>query len=117
MIVTPRAAIDFTPLFAGAPDGPAIAILRGDPATGPSEMLMRMPRGDGVPHVHTSDYSLIVLEGRMTHVAQGGKDLRELGPGSYWFQPGGEAHVDSCLDAQCVMYISWSGPRDARRAP
>lgn len=117
MSVMPRSEIQVTPVVAANPDGPAIAILRGDPATGPSEMLLRMPRGEGVPHVHSADYSLVVIEGRMTHTAPGDEAPEALGPGSYWFQPGDEVHVDTCLDELCLMYIVWHGPRDARRAP
>ena len=36
-----------------------------------------------------------------------------LGPGSYWFQPGMKAHGNSCLSDVCVMFIQWSGKRDA----
>ena len=42
---------------------------------------------------------------------------RPLGPGSFWYQPAEQAHADSCLSEQCVMFIQWAGPRDARRAP
>ena len=41
MIVVPRAGANFVPLDAANPDSARIAVLRGDPATGPSAMLMR----------------------------------------------------------------------------
>ncbi len=107
----------FVPVDPANPARAQIAVLGGDPATGPSDMLMRFPRGEGVPHVHTSDYRLVVIEGTMTHVQAGVEGPRKpLGPGSFWFQPGGQAHIDGCLSDQCTMFISWSGKRDARRA-
>ncbi len=43
-------------------------------------------------------------------------DARVIGPGGHWFQPGGQAHADSCLSDECLMVIHWSGARDARLA-
>lgn len=121
-IVTPYADARWTPLDPARPDGPAIAVLWGDPASGPSTMLMRFgPAAAGTAprlHVHTSDYHLVVIEGRMKHWAAGEREAAApaLGPGSSWFQPGGLAHADACLSERCVMFIAWSGPRDARLA-
>jgi hypothetical protein len=39
-----------------------------------------------------------------------------LRPGSHWFQPGNVAHSDACVSEQCLMYVQWAGPRDARLA-
>lgn len=53
MVVTPLTAADFRPVLASRPEGPAMAVLRGDPAKGPSAMLLRMPKGVGAaarPH-------------------------------------------------------------------
>jgi hypothetical protein len=106
----------FVPVDPNRPDGAAIAVLRGDPGTGPSDMLMRMRQSSGRLHVHTADYRLVVIEGVMKHR---GADEREsdtatLGPGSYWFQPGGQAHADTCLSERCILFVSFAGPRDAR---
>jgi len=106
----------FAPIDPANPSRAQIAVLSGDPATGPSDMLMRFPRGEGVLHVHSSDYRLVVIEGTMTHAQAGAEAaVKPLGPGSFWFQPGGQPHVDACLSDRCVMFISWSGKRDARR--
>lgn len=118
-ITLPAEAARFAPVDPRRPDGAGIAVLRGDPATGPSDMLMRMPRGGGRMHTHTADYTLTVLSGRMRHWQQGEAEAAApvLGPGSYWFQPGGKPHADSCLDDSCLMVISWSGKRDAQATP
>jgi hypothetical protein len=118
MIVTPFEDAQFKPLDPARPDGPQFAVLRGDPATGPSDMLLKVQQGPGRLHVHTADYHLVLLEGTMKHWGEAEKeaDAKTLSPGSYWFQPGGQAHADSCLSAECLMFISWAGKRDARLA-
>jgi hypothetical protein len=118
MIVRPYETAPFAPVIPERPEGPSIAVLSGDPDSGPSDMLLRMPRGAGRLHIHRSNYRLVVIEGRMQHWPADGAqaDAPVLGPGSYWFQPGGEAHADACLSETCLMFIRWAGPRDARLA-
>jgi Domain of unknown function (DUF4437) len=118
MIVTPIEEAVFRPVNPKLPDGPAIAVLRGDPDTGPSDMLLRMPRGTSPLHTHSADYTLVVIEGKMRHYARAedAATAPALGPGSYWFQPAGSAHGDECVSDVCLMFIQWSGRRDARLA-
>lgn len=120
MAVTPYASAKFVASNPAAPNGTQVAVLRGDPAAGPSTMLMKMPsnRGRNVMHVHSSDYQLVVISGRMKHwsKAQSEEKAEAMGPGGYWFQPGGRAHTDVCLSDECLMYIVWSGKRDGRVA-
>jgi len=118
MIVVAHASANFVPLDPANPTSPRIAVLRGDPATGPSAMLMQFGKGSGRLHVHSSDYQLVVLEGTMKHWAAGQTEAETppLERGSYWYQPGNETHADSCLTESCLMFISWSSKRDARLA-
>lgn len=118
MIVTSFEEAKFVPSNPDNPNGTQIAVLKGDPATGPSTMLMRFKKGGSPPHIHSSDYQLVVIEGTMKHLSAKQKeaDGKPLGPGSYWFQPGEEAHADVCLADECLMYIVWSGKRDGRLA-
>lgn len=118
MIVTPYEATKFVPSNPDNPNGTQIAVLKGDPDTGPSTMLMRFKKGGSPPHIHSSDYQLVVIKGTMKHLRAKQKeaDGKPLGPGSYWFQPGEEAHADVCLADECLMYIVWSGKRDGRVA-
>jgi hypothetical protein len=118
MTIKPHQSVHFQPIDARRPDGPKIAVLWGDPATGPSAMFLKITRGVGAPHVHTSDYHLLVVEGVMQHwgPGQAEADAPELPAGSYWFQPGNEAHTDACVTEQCVMFVTWSGKRDAKLA-
>jgi hypothetical protein len=117
-IVLPYGDRPFTSLNPSVPNSTEIAVLRGDPAKGPSTMLMKMRKSAGRLHVHTADYELVVIEGTMKHWRAGEDEAttKPMGVGSYWFQPGGAPHADSCLTDTCVMYITWSGPRDARLA-
>jgi hypothetical protein len=116
MIVVPAEGARFVPLDPKQPDGAQFAVLRGDPTKGPSAMLLKFKKSTGVLHVHTSDYHLVLLQGTMKHWGEADKEATapSLGPGSYWFQPGGRAHADSCLADECVMFVNWAGKRDAR---
>lgn len=114
MIVAPLEMAKFVPSNPAAPHGTQVAVLRGDPATGPSTMLMKMKQGGGAMHVHSSDYQLVVVSGRMKHWSrtQSEAEAPTMGPGGYWFQPGGRAHTDLCLTDECLMQIVWSGKRN-----
>jgi len=114
MIVKHFGDAEFVPVNPAHPDAAQIAVLWGDPANGPSTMLLRMAGATGRLHIHSSDYHLVVIEGDMKHWAQGESSdtAPELGPGSYWFQPRNKAHADSCLSRRCVVFIKWEGQRD-----
>ena len=116
MIVTPFAHAKFQPADPKRPEGTQIAVLRGDPASGPSAMLMRQFRGTSAMHVHSSDYDLVMIKGSMRHWGEGAseRDAAVLEAGSYWFQPSGEPHAGSCLSDECLMYVQWHGKRDGR---
>lgn len=118
MVVAPFESARFVPVSPSLPDGPRIAVLWGDPNTGPSAVLLEMKKGAVPLHIHTADYHLVVIEGMMKHWAQGQAESASpsLGPGSYWFQPGGQPHGDACLTDKCVMHIVWAGARDAALA-
>lgn len=108
----------FTLVSEAHPNGPQWAVLWGDPATGPSAMLLKLVPGPVPLHVHSSDYHLVVLSGSMKH--WGEEETEEaspvLGPGSYWFQPGGRIHGDACLSDECLVHIVWQDKRDAALA-
>jgi hypothetical protein len=60
----------------------------------------------------------VVIKGTMKHWDKQHPEgeVKPMGPGGYWFQPGNEAHGDSCLSEECVMYVQWMGKRDTRAA-
>jgi hypothetical protein len=37
-------------------------------------------------------------------------------PEATGFQPGDQAHGDTCLTDECLMFVKWEGKRDARLA-
>jgi hypothetical protein len=118
MTIQPYETVRFEPLDMRRPDGPQIAVLWGDPSSGPSAMFLKIARGVGAPHLHTSDYHLLVVEGVMQHWGpdQAEADAPQLRAGSYWFQRGNQVHTDACVTDQCIMFVQWSGKRDARVA-
>lgn len=114
MVVVPIEEARFEPVDPRQPAGPQIAVLWGDPAKGPSAILLKIGKGEGPMHYHSSDYHLSLLRGEMKHWAAGERepDAEVLKPGSYWFQPGGQAHADSCLTDECLMFVQWADRRD-----
>jgi quercetin dioxygenase-like cupin family protein len=119
MVVRPFEKVVFVPVSEALPDGPELSVLWGDPATGPSAMLMKLKKGPIPLHLHSSDYHLVVLKGIAKHWEDGQTEdeAAPLGSGSYWFQPGGGVHGDACLTEECLVHIVWLGPRDAKLAP
>jgi quercetin dioxygenase-like cupin family protein len=116
MVVTAFEDAKFIPVAPGRSDSAEIAILWGDPRTGPSAMLIRLKKGPLPMHTHFSDYHLVVLQGLVKHwsAEETEEDAKPLRPGSYWFQPGNAAHADSCLSDQCVAHLVWAGKRDGK---
>jgi quercetin dioxygenase-like cupin family protein len=114
MVVTAFEDAKFVPVDPARPDT-QMAVLWGDPAKGPSAMLLKFKMGRGRLHFHTADYHLVLLQGTMKHWAEGEQevDAKLLGPGSYWFQPGTQVHADSCLSDECLMFVKWEGKRDS----
>lgn len=115
MTVVAAQDIEFRPLNPERPEAGRFAVLWGSPGTAPSALMLRLARGGGGLHVHSSDYHLVVLEGAMRHLASGEApdEATPLGPGSYWHQPGGEAHSDECLSDVCLLFVKWEGPFDS----
>ncbi len=111
MTVIASDEIQWRPSNPDRPEGMQIAVLRGDPATGPSSMLMSFGPGASPMHTHAADYDAVVLEGTVQHWREGQEQSQApaLKPGSYWFQPALERHADACLSERCVLYVQWSG--------
>src|SRR5262245_28638870 len=76
---------EYKPLDPARPDGTAIAVLRGDPATGPSTMLMKFKKTDGAVHAHTAGYHAVLISGKAMHYEKCTCEAAgALNPGSYW---------------------------------
>jgi quercetin dioxygenase-like cupin family protein len=115
-VVIPFQDAKFVPVDPTRPNGAQLAVLWGDPTKGPSAMLLKLKKGGGRLHLHTSDYHLVLLEGTMKHWTEGMQEseAKPLGAGSYWFQPGNQPHGDSCLTDECLMFVKWTDKRDSR---
>ncbi len=100
------------------PGEPQIAVVRGDPEREASSIVMKMGRGAFPMHTHTANYQLVVIQGVMKHWDASGtqKTASRMGPGSYWYQPAGQAHADACVSPQCVWFITFDGVRDYSEA-
>jgi quercetin dioxygenase-like cupin family protein len=114
MVVVPVETTKFAPLDPAHPDGAQFAVLWGDPANGPSAMLVKFKKGVSPFHSHSSDYHLSLLQGTMKHWEEGQReeDAKPLEPGSYWFQPANVPHADACLSDECLTFVYWLDRRD-----
>lgn len=115
MIVKPFEALQWSPLKPGEPQ---ISPVRGNPEREASAIVMKMGRGAFPMHTHTANYHLVVVKGVMKHWGADGsqKTAPPMKPGSYWYQPAGQAHGDACESKECVWFITFDGVRDFAEA-
>ena len=103
--------LDWVPFGEG---GPPMAMLWGDMQAGSHGFLLKVPIGyQNVPHLHDSDYRLIVLEGATKHVVddESMEDAKVITEGGYWFQPAGQAHSDANAgDTDALVLVIVDGP-------
>ena len=104
--------VEWQPVREGSPVH--VAVLSGDPATGAHVRLIRLPAGFVAPiHAHTGDYNGTNLTGTWKHTFVETGEERELPPGSYVFQPGGEMHGDACIGPEdCILLLQQSVAAD-----
>ena len=68
-------------------------------------------------HTHTYDYYAVVIKGTIQNY-QPDQKVDNLGPGSYWYQRGGEKHTTACVSKEpCEIYIVQSEKFDAQNFP
>lgn len=107
------ADINFVPFG----DGPMkIGVLWGDPATGPSGFLLRVPAGFETPlHTHSANYCALVVHGQHQHWDQTENkiDVHPISAGAYVQQAGGHIHADANpTGAESVVLVIFDGPFD-----
>jgi Domain of unknown function (DUF4437) len=94
-----------------------VAKLWGDRAkSGDYGMLLKMPSGfaSGL-HSHGVDSEAVLVQGTWIHTVDGGDagPAKELGPGSYVFQPGRQEHNDVCKSKiDCIVFVHQRGKGD-----
>ena len=108
-VVKPTADMKWEAL-AGAPPGPMLSVLSGNPTKGAYTAIEKFPAGFSAPlHTHPANHKVVIISGTWIHGEPGKPDVR-LGPGSYLFQPAGQKHTTACDAAsECVFYIDSSG--------
>jgi hypothetical protein len=114
-VLVPAGSAKFAPLDPKSPGGLQIAVLSGDPKTGPVAFLLKLPKGPAPLHWHSSDYTAWTVEGNTRHWLPGkDAEAKSNPPGTFWFQPGGasNAHGDECLSDSCVVLIQMPGKFD-----
>jgi quercetin dioxygenase-like cupin family protein len=94
----------------GAPPGPMLSVISGDPTKGAYTAIEKFPAGFSAPlHTHPANHKVVIISGTWIHGEPGKPDVR-LGPGSYLFQPAGQKHSTACDAAsECVFFIDSSG--------
>jgi quercetin dioxygenase-like cupin family protein len=108
-VVWPAADLKFEPL-AGAPPGPTVAKLWGDPTKGAFAAIEKFPAGFSAPlHTHPANNKIVIISGTWIHGEEGKPEVR-LGAGSYLFQPANQRHTTACDAAsECVFFIESNG--------
>jgi hypothetical protein len=91
--------------------------LAGDPeAAGPYTIALRVPAHTTIaPHTHRDDRSAVVVSGTWWFgygPANTRDRLKALGPGSFYTEPGGQAHFARTGDQPVVVFITGMGPTD-----
>jgi quercetin dioxygenase-like cupin family protein len=91
-------------------DGPQAAILRVDPKTQATQLLIRMPKAMHVPvHWHSANETHTVIKGTM--VFEHGGQPHELGPGGFNYIPARTPHQAWASD-DALVFITVDGAWD-----
>jgi len=102
-----------------APDAKGVqqAVVWGNAQKGAHGAFAKFAAGTEVPlHTHTASGRSVVISGTILE-AQEGQNPKELGPGSYFFIPGGVKHTTGCkAGMECMIYSDWQGAFDVKPA-
>lgn len=84
------------------------AVETGNPATGPSTIVLKAPPNCLVPwHYHSAEEQLIVVQGSI-RTEMDGMSARALGPGGFAMMPSKAKHQFSCQSkTACVMFVTF----------
>jgi quercetin dioxygenase-like cupin family protein len=112
--VTAYEDLHFAPLAEGSPV--QLAMLWGNPETGPAAVMVKFPEGYQEPwHSHTTTYHSVLIKGEFQTRSKDG-DVTEskiYGPGAYAVQPGGAVHSEvNAGSGELVALVYFDGPVD-----
>ena len=98
--------------------GIQVANVWGDVTKGAHGAFFRFDPGfESKLHSHTYDYYAVVIKGDLENY-QPGQKPEKLGPGSYWYQRGKQAHTTACVSKEpCEIYIVQQNKFDAQIPP
>lgn len=105
--------LEFGPIAEGSPVD--VALLWGNPETGPAAVLVRFPEGYEEPwHSHSSTYHAVLVKGAFQTRSNDDSDSADVfGPGSYVVQPGGSVHSEvNAGRGELVALVYFDGPID-----
>ena len=106
--------LPFSPIAEGSPVH--VAVLWGNPETGPAAVMVKFPEGYQEPwHHHSLTYHAVLVKGQFSsHSPEGGPDSeRVLGPGSYIVQPGSVIHAEvNAGIGESLAMVYFDGPVD-----
>ena len=93
--------------------GMQLAILSGDPKTGPYTQIRKVPAGTDNPlHWHSSEIKNVIISG-VWYTGTDAASAKDFGPGSVVVMPGGWVHVSGCRSgSDCVFYQEGKGKFD-----
>jgi quercetin dioxygenase-like cupin family protein len=105
----------FKPFNPKNPKGIHVYFISGNPKAGAFSAMVKLPPGyNSGLHTHTADYTGIAMSAGLSHTLTKAPG-KPLPKGSYWYQPGGEAHVDAChTKAPCYMLAMFKGAVDMK---
>jgi quercetin dioxygenase-like cupin family protein len=84
-------------------------VMRGDPATEPSESMLRFPKGFAFPrHWHDNAEQVVLTAGSMVISFEGGRE-QTVRAGGFLYIPPKLAHWGTCPDG-CTFYLGVVGP-------
>jgi quercetin dioxygenase-like cupin family protein len=88
-------------------------IVSGDPASGPSTILLKAPAGCLVRwHYHTAEEQLMVVQGDVLTEMEGMAPTL-LGPGGFGFMESRAKHQFTCTSAtECLLFVTFDRAYD-----
>ncbi|MRI35177.1 hypothetical protein EOPP23_19605 [Endozoicomonas sp. OPT23] len=89
------------------------AVIWGDREAGANGTYLKLPSGFEVGvHGHSHNYNGVTIQGVWEHKFEG--EWKQLPPGSYVSQKGGELHNDRCTSKEdCILLIQQDDHSDA----
>jgi quercetin dioxygenase-like cupin family protein len=91
----------------------ASAVETGDPAKGPSTIILKAPENCVIPwHYHTAEEQLIVIQGKVPTEMEG-MPKQVLGAGGFAMMPGKAKHRFCCQSKSgCILFVAFDKAYD-----